>query len=164
MVNKMDGVFVSSELIQARMVAKGIKNTMFLPLGVDPIKFHPKHNSDSLKMDYPEFSSRLNIFYPHRFSEEKGVRTLLKALDILADRQISLPQIFFAGTGPDLEMIKRAAQKWPSVHYLGFIQDPQMEYQQLLIRLPCFPNNMIQFVYSSLIPFSYAHLLVNPVF
>jgi alpha-1,6-mannosyltransferase len=123
--NKMDGVFVSSEVIQARMIAKGIKNTMFLPLGVDPVKFHPKHNSDSLKKEYPDFSSRLNIFYPHRFSEEKGVRTLLKALDILESRQVRLPQIFFAGTGPDLEMVKRAAQKWSSVHYLGFIQDPQ---------------------------------------
>ena len=98
---------------------------MFLPLGVDPIKFHPSHAQDSLKTEYPDFSFRLNIFYPHRFSEEKGVRTLLSALEILEKRQVKLPQIFFAGTGPDLGMVEKAVQRWPSVHYLGFIQDPQ---------------------------------------
>jgi alpha-1,6-mannosyltransferase len=120
--NWMDGVLVSSRQVMERMNRRGITKTHWVPLGVDHQFFHPgKRNPELVERMKGGESERLSIFFPHRFCEEKGVRTLLDAYPELCERLPHKPSVYFAGTGPDLDRVKEAAERYEHIHYLGFI-------------------------------------------
>jgi alpha-1,6-mannosyltransferase len=95
----------------------------YIPLGVDNQKFRPSHKDNllvnKLKSEVPE---RLTIFFPHRFCEEKGLRLLLTAYPILCGRLPAEPTIVFAGTGPDLPLVQKAAQEHEHIRSIGFVK------------------------------------------
>ncbi len=123
--NKMDSTFVASRFILDRMQTRGIRNLRFVPLGVDTDTFQPLRRDESLvaelKAGLPE---RLTLFFGHRFCEEKGLRTLLLAYPDICRRLGHDPALVFAGTGPDLPLVKRAAEDYPHIRYVGFIREP----------------------------------------
>jgi len=122
----MDGVFVSSEVVGRRMQKAGMNHLHHVPLGVDLQTFNPGQRDlqlvDQLKGGNQE---RLTIFFPHRHAEEKGLRTLLAAYPILVEALGHEPALVFAGTGPDLPMVRKAAGQFPHIQYLGFLNSPQ---------------------------------------
>jgi alpha-1,6-mannosyltransferase len=122
----MDGVFASSDSVIAGLVKNGHHALYKVPLGVDSELFNPnKFDAKKQAMLKAGCDERLTLFFPHRFSEEKGVRTLLKAYPLICKALKYPPAIVFVGTGPDLEKVEKAAQDYEHIHYLGFISDKQ---------------------------------------
>jgi alpha-1,6-mannosyltransferase len=123
--NRMDAVFVPSRVILERLHANGVKNLHYVPLGVDSHNFTPQHRDEArvldLKAGLPE---RLTIFFGHRFAEEKGLRTFLKAYPDICRRLGHEPAVVFAGTGPDLDRVQAAVREHKHMRYIGFVRDP----------------------------------------
>src|SRR5690606_29310850 len=122
---KMDAIFVPSRVILERLQRRGLKNLHHVPLGVETATFHPERRDDArasaLKAGLPE---RLTIFFGHRFAEEKGLRTFLKAYPRLCARLGHEPAVVFAGTGPDLDRVQAAVHAHPHMQYIGFVREP----------------------------------------
>jgi alpha-1,6-mannosyltransferase len=121
----MTGIMVASRIVGDRMIKNGMKNIHLVPLGVDLGIFGPR-NKDAglikkLKAGLPE---RLTIFFPHRFCGEKGTDTLIKAYPGICEALGHEPSVTFAGTGPYLDMVKKAADKYEHINYIGFVKDP----------------------------------------
>lgn len=123
--NRMDAVFASSRVIIERMRRHGLEDIHYVPLGVDIEVFHPGRRdpprAESLKAGLPE---RLTIFFGHRFSEEKGLRTFLAAYPALCARLGHEPAVVFAGTGPDLDRVQAAVRAHAHMRFIGFVRDP----------------------------------------
>ena len=119
----MAGILVASKAIMKRMGVNGIDHTFYCPLGVNQELFHPQKKDptliERLRAGNP---NRLILFFPHRFSKEKGLHTLLKAYDILAESMSVTPALVMAGTGPLEHLAKKAVNKYDHVHFEGFIQ------------------------------------------
>jgi len=117
------GIQVSSCEVMTRMMAHGLGALRWIPLGVDIEAFHPGRRDlalvEELKDGQPD---RLTIFFPHRFSDEKGLRLLIEAYPDICARLGHEPAIVFAGTGPDLNLIEEAAKTWKHLRYIGFVK------------------------------------------
>ncbi|MFT6883567.1 MAG: alpha-1,6-mannosyltransferase [Marinoscillum sp.] len=124
--NNMDGVIVSSRLIKNRMEENGLKNVDFIPLGVNSELFHPKQKDEKLiselKKGNPE---RLLLFFPHRFSKEKGLDVLLEAYPLICEQLDLEPVLVVAGKGPYETLAQKAADRFEHVHLKGFIKDKE---------------------------------------
>jgi len=121
----MDGTFVSSEVVRGRMQASGMKHLHHVPLGVDLQTFNASRRDPELVKQLKSGNEeRLTVFFPHRHAEEKGLRTLLAAYPLLVNALGHEPVLVFAGTGPDLPMVRKAAGQYPHIHYLGFLNSP----------------------------------------
>lgn len=120
---RFDAVFVASQWIGERMRKRGLNRLFWTPLGVDTQSFNPKHRSVELRKRWtgsrPE---RPVLFFPHRLQEEKGIKCLLKAYEIL-DAKGAAPILVIAGDGPDRAMVQAFAQRYVDVHYVGYIKD-----------------------------------------
>jgi alpha-1,6-mannosyltransferase len=117
-------IFVSSPFIGQRMQKRGLSPIAHVPLGVDTQLFHPsKRDVKKVERIQAGNSNRLTVFFPHRFMEEKGVRTLLKTYPLLCQEMDVEPAIVFAGTGPELDAVKSAAKEYEHIHYLGYISN-----------------------------------------
>ncbi len=107
--NRMAGVLASSQVIIDRMKENAMENVHFVPLGVDAVLFHPSKKDDDLiqkmKAGNPE---RLFMFFPHRFSYEKGVHLLLESYAQLCELLPVEPVLLFAGTGPSQPAVEEA--------------------------------------------------------
>lgn len=124
--NRMNGVLVASKVIMERMAANGINKLHYAPLGVNHELFHPNKKDEqliqTLKAGKP---NRLILFFPHRFSKEKGLHILLKAYETLIESMEVEPALVLAGTGPYEHLVKKAASKHTHVHFKGFIHSKE---------------------------------------
>lgn len=121
----MEGIYVSSQVIRDRMHLNGLEHTFYVPLGVDSEHFNSSKQSPEIQARLEEISPdshRRTFFYPHRFSQEKGVRDLVEAYSQLQGQYDQLPRLIFAGTGPDLERVQTLVQENQLCEYLGFIK------------------------------------------
>ena len=124
--NRMDGVLVSSQTIMDRMQENGMHNLNFAPLGVNEELFHPDQRNDALREKLQAGdSNRLILFFPHRFSKEKGLHILLKAYEILTRIMDVAPALVLAGTGPYEHLVTEAVAKYDHVHFQGFIRSKE---------------------------------------
>lgn len=122
--NRMAGVFVGSELVMKRMNANGILNTHYLPLGVNSEVFHPRKKNEELILALKKGNTeRLFLFFPHRFSKEKGLDILLKAYPLLCRSLAYEPVLVIAGKGPYEGLARSASEQYEFVHLKGFIGD-----------------------------------------
>lgn len=121
---RFDGIFVASQWIGERMQKRGLQRLFWTPLGVDAERFSPEHRSVALRRSWtgsrPE---RKVLFFPHRLQEEKGIKCLLSAYEMLDQKGIA-PVLIIAGDGPDREKVKAFARRFANVHYVGYINDP----------------------------------------
>ena len=123
--NRMDAVFVPSRVILERLRANGVRNLHHVPLGVDSENFTPARRDEARVLDLTGgMPGRLTIFFGHRFAEEKGLRTFLKAYPDICRRLGHEPAVVFAGTGPDLDRVEAAVKQYPHMRYIGFVRDP----------------------------------------
>lgn len=96
----------------------------WIPLGVDLQTFRPEAADEKLVNEIKDGNpERLTIFFPHRFCDEKGLRLFLDAYPILCEKLGHEPAVLFAGTGPDLPRVQKAAETYKHIRYEGFIQD-----------------------------------------
>jgi len=121
--NQMDGVVVSSRLIMDRMERNGLKNVHFLPLGVNEQLFNPGRRDVGLIAELKKGNEdRLLLFFPHRFSKEKGLDVILKAYHMMCEGLDHEPVLIIAGAGPYEHLAKEASEKYEFVELKGFIE------------------------------------------
>ncbi|NLO23264.1 MAG: glycosyltransferase family 1 protein [Fibrobacter sp.] len=102
------------------------QNSARIPLGCDIQSFNPsKRDEDLVKKLKSGVEERKIIFFPHRFSKEKGLDLLLNAYSILSKRSVILPAIVFSGAGPRQFLIQNAIKKHKHLHFLGFIHSKE---------------------------------------
>lgn len=118
-----DAVFVASRWVGRGLMRHGIDRLYYTPLGVDSETFNPSRRdpdlADRLRAGHPE---RTILFFPHRLSEEKGVRNMLAAYEILLRRLDPVPALVFAGTGPDRQLVEQAIATHEHVHFVGYLE------------------------------------------
>ena len=119
--NKMAGTIVSSQIIMDRMLRNGLEKVHFVPLGVDCELFHPAKKDEEIVKKYKQKQDRLLLFFPHRFSKEKGLDVILDAYPLMCERLELAPALVIAGMGPSEGLAKRASEKYEHVHLEGFI-------------------------------------------
>ncbi len=118
----------SSQEILSRIGQNGFSGERleWIPLGVDLENFTPEARDENLTCELKDGDpNRLTIFFPHRFCDEKGLRLFLDAYPILCQRLNAEPAVLFAGTGPDLPLVKASAEKYKHIRYEGFINGIQ---------------------------------------
>lgn len=124
--NRMDGVLVASQVIMDRMEQNGVENLHFSPLGVNKDLFNPDKRNEKLAHELKAGNSdRLILFFPHRFSKEKGLHILLKSYEILSQSLELAPTLILAGTGPYENLVAEAVEKYEHVHFKGFIHSKE---------------------------------------
>lgn len=118
------GIQVSSNSVAKRMELNGLNNLCLMPLGIDADLFSPscKDNAlvEELKAGEP---NRLTMFFPHRFTKEKGLPLLLDAYPLICKKLGLEPSLVFAGTGNKIHLVKKAEKKYKHIKYIGFINN-----------------------------------------
>ncbi len=124
--NRMSGVLVSSQVIMDRMAANGLQNLHFAPLGVNQELFHPnKRNETLVKQLKAGNPDRMVMFFPHRFSKEKGLHLILEAYGELEKKMEVAPALVLVGIGPYENLVREAADKYQHVHFKGFVSSKE---------------------------------------
>ncbi len=124
--NRMSGVMVSSRLIKNRMESEGLENVHFLPLGVDSAFFEPSRKDEEFSLKLKGgVKDRLLMFFPHRFSKEKGLDVILDAYPLMCAELEYEPVLIIAGMGPYESLAKKASEKYKYVHLRGFIESKE---------------------------------------
>lgn len=124
--NRMNGVLASSQVIIDRMENRGINNVHFVPLGVNETLFHPDKIDHQLRQDMQTGQEeRLFMFFPHRFSNEKGLNLLLEAYPLVCEQLEHEPCLVLAGTGPYQPAVEKAAAEHEHIHFIGFIKEKE---------------------------------------
>jgi len=118
-----DGVEVSCKEVMDRLAENLLPSPHWVPLGCDIQMFSPNKHDSALAADFKGGNpSRLTIFFPHRFCEEKGIELLLGAYDELTAELGVEPELILAGTGPYLPQVQEAVRTHPHIRYVGFIK------------------------------------------
>ncbi|MGL1902743.1 MAG: glycosyltransferase [Fibrobacterales bacterium] len=124
--HSMQMILSSSTLVIERMIKHGMQNIKHLPLGVGLELFNPSKRDNALREQYQAGESqRLILFFPHRFSDEKGIRTILDAYTTACQTLPIKPALVFAGTGPDLPLVMKYVESHSHIHYVGFINSTE---------------------------------------
>ncbi len=119
----MSMLLSSSTIVIDRMKQHGLQNIVHLPLGVDLELFNPIKRDSSLRAQFQDGEpNRQIIFFPHRFSDEKGLKVILEAYKVACKQLPIEPALVFAGTGPDLSIVEEHVKKYAHIHYVGFIR------------------------------------------
>jgi alpha-1,6-mannosyltransferase len=122
-----DAIFVASRWVGRNLIANGLDRLYYTPLGVDSDLFNPELRDPKLVERFRGGDPRRAIlFFPHRFSEEKGVRNLLQAYELLSQRLDPAPALVFAGTGPERKLVEHAAATHEHVHFVGYLASREL--------------------------------------
>lgn len=118
--------FPVSQRVEQVLREKGYQgNSIVLPLGIDPELYSPHPEAKELKQTLHGSADRCLIGYLGRIAEEKGLKTLLQALDLIRN----LPwQLVVVGTGPyehPFDSLARRLDLGDRIQRLGFIPHVQ---------------------------------------
>jgi glycosyltransferase involved in cell wall biosynthesis len=80
-------IFESIAMQRTAIKGRGVpeNNTIVIPLGVDTVKFKPSTDKSYIKREFSIQTDRKIVFYSGHFEERKGVRTIVKAANHLAN-------------------------------------------------------------------------------
>lgn len=122
-LHEFDAIFVASRWVGDNLMRNGLDRLYYTPLGVDSETFDPSRRDPVLVERFQAGdSNRAVLFFPHRLAEDKGLRTLLAAYELLVRRLDPVPALVFAGTGPDRELVERTAARHEHVHFVGYLE------------------------------------------
>lgn len=117
-----DAIFVASRWVGRNLMRHGLDRLYYTPLGVDTDTFSPdRRDAELVERFRGGAPDRAVLLFPHRFSEEKGLRNLLSAYAILRERVRPVPALVFAGTGPEQDLVEQAAREHEHVHFVGYL-------------------------------------------
>lgn len=117
-----DAIQASCKEVIDRLISENYKNVNWIPLGCNVEMFSPHKRDENLVKELQKGEeTRPIIFFPHRFSKEKGIDLFLKAYDILAEKMKIVPAVVFAGTGPYQFLVDAAVKKHEHIHFIGFL-------------------------------------------
>jgi len=116
----------SCHSVLSRMQEHHLQNLHWIPLGCDIEMFSPEKRDENLVQELKHGDeNRCTIFFPHRFSKEKGIDLFLEAYPLLVEKLEVAPTVIFAGTGPYLYLVQAAVKKYEHVHFLGFLSSEE---------------------------------------
>lgn len=119
----MDAVLLASVRVAQNVQKHGLERLCYTPLGVHCERFDPARRDASLVEELRAgHAGRRTIFYPHRFLDEKGLRTLLAAYPKVMGGVKCAPALVFAGDGPLKSHVERAVESYEHVRYLGYLE------------------------------------------
>jgi alpha-1,6-mannosyltransferase len=119
---EFDAIFVASRWVGQNLISNGLDRLYYTPLGVDTQTFHPRARDPELLGTFQAGDPRRAVLlFPHRFSEEKGLRNLLLAYELIRARVEPEPALVFAGTGPERELVEQAVRTHAHVHFVGYL-------------------------------------------
>jgi alpha-1,6-mannosyltransferase len=122
-----DAIFVASRWVGRNLMRHGLDRLYYTPLGVDSETFKPERRDPELRARFQAGNPKRTIlFFPHRLSEEKGVRNMLAAHQLLSQRIDPVPALVFAGTGPDRALVKQAVARNEHVHFVGYLDSREL--------------------------------------
>jgi alpha-1,6-mannosyltransferase len=124
---QLNGVLVAAQIMQKKLTDKGFSVTYHAPLGVDSSLFDPARRDPGLRASVgacvePGAGTRPVIFFPHRLSEEKGLSVTLEAFARISRTMEII--LVVAGTGPGESLLRSYMDRYPTIHYLGYLSDP----------------------------------------
>lgn len=126
-LRSFDALFVASRWVGRNLLEHGFDRLYYTPLGVDSETFHPDRRDPELAERFRAGNrKRAILFFPHRLSEEKGVRNMLAAYELLTERIDPVPALVFAGTGPDRKLVEQAVQRHEHVHFVGYLDSREL--------------------------------------
>ncbi|PIE51495.1 hypothetical protein CSA37_10830 [Candidatus Fermentibacteria bacterium] len=104
-------VFAASDYSLSKLREAGLSNIKKVPLGADPITFHPDRRSEQLRKDLGAVNGKKIALYMGRLAPEKGISVLLKAFrHLFQDENII---IVAAGGGHCKRKLQKAASAHP---------------------------------------------------
>jgi len=104
---------------------RGVEQVRYTPLGVDLEMFSPRHRDDELRRSWNAGPDDVVMGFPHRFCEEKNLSPLIAAYEHIRATTDLTPHLVFAGTGPGLEQVQELVERYPEVHYTGYLERRQ---------------------------------------
>lgn len=120
------GIQVSCKEVMERMSKRGMQNLHWLPLGIDSNLFNPNCKDNALVEELKAGErDRLTMFFPHRFTKEKGLSLLLNAYPLICEKLSLEPALIFVGTGNRIRLVEEAEKKYKHVKYAGFIKNAE---------------------------------------
>jgi len=121
-LKKADLVLVPSLKYKEELESMGLKNVLYVPLGVDTEIFTPKKRDESFRQSLGIQGQKLLLLYVGRLSPEKGIDTLLKLLHSLDS---SLFHLLVVGKGPLEVLIKKHIKKTSNLSYMPYIKSKE---------------------------------------
>ncbi len=127
---RFDATMAAANCTLDRLREEGVNDTAYTPLGVDLELFTPNRRDDALRRSWGAGPSDVVLGFPHRLCEEKSLGTLLAAYDMVRTAGYR-PHVVFAGSGPGRQEVEALAERYPEVHFLGYL-DGRQEVARLL--------------------------------
>jgi alpha-1,6-mannosyltransferase len=115
--NQFDVTMVASELLRARLAERGVRNTVRIPFGIDPL--FVKTSSPSCSGPCGQRSVTVSMLYAGRLDDDKDIGLLIDALPSLLARPDV--RITIAGTGRYRTHVERL--RHPRLSYVGYVSE-----------------------------------------
>ncbi len=130
--------YAPSDATARELRAHGFRRVAVWSRGVEIDRFHPSHRSDELRRQLGALDGRVVVGNVGRVAREKGLDTMLDAMHRL-DRESPGRYVFaFAGDGPYLPTLRRAAP--PSARFMGRLEGQALSRFFASLDLFVFPS------------------------
>jgi glycosyltransferase involved in cell wall biosynthesis len=119
-------MFPGSYGADAVMRQKGYSGkSVLLPSGVDPAIYYPRSDAASLKQDLVQSDHEVLIGYVGRIVEQKGLKTLLFALQDIRELPWRLVMVGSGGYETELDGMARSLNLTDRIQRIGYIPNPE---------------------------------------
>lgn len=130
--------YAPSESVAGELRHRGFKRVKVWSRGVDTAQFNPAHRSQALREQLGVRDGRLLVGNVGRVAREKGLETMLTAMHLLERATPGRFVFAFAGDGPYLEPLRRAAPS--SARFLGRLEGEALSRFYASLDLFVFPS------------------------
>ncbi len=130
--------YAPSESVAGELRHRGFKRVKVWSRGVDTVQFNPAHRSQALREQLGVRDGRLLVGNVGRVAREKGLDTMLTAMHLLERATPGRFVFAFAGDGPYLEPLRRAAPS--SARFLGRLEGEALSRFYASLDLFVFPS------------------------
>ncbi len=130
--------YAPSDATAQELIDHGFRRVRVWSRGVDAVRFHPSFRSDELRERLGARDGRWLVGNVGRLAREKGLDTMLDAMRQL---EVEAPGRFvfaFAGDGPYLDALRRAAP--PSARFMGRLEGEALSRFFASLDLFVFPS------------------------
>ena len=117
MYNRFEATLVPSEPLKQVLEEWGVRNTRFVPLGVNTNNFHPGP-------DKVIETRHKRLLYVGRLAPEKNTATLFEAFRLLTTRRPGAFELLVIGDGPQRAQLRRLERETQKVNWHQYCTDP----------------------------------------
>ena len=118
---RCDVTIAISPAMRTRLLAMGVRQALYVPLGVDVDTFSPARRSDERRAELGATANDVVMVYAGRLDAEKRPDIVFDAFERLPDRLSA--RLVIAGDGPMRGRLEERAASNPRVRVAPFVQD-----------------------------------------